>query len=329
MTPDPSTPLVSLIVPVYKVEECLPRCLDSIAAQGYSNLDVILVDDGSPDSCGEICEQFARAHSNVRVLHQSNQGLSAARNNAVPLARGDWVTFIDSDDFVTPDHVEYLVRLAMEYRADIAVGGYVYEYEPSAAEGTETEVAVMSPAEMLSRMNYGEGFSVFAWGKLYRKALVQAHPYPVGKLYEDLATTYKLVGDSSRAVFGNRKTYHWLQRAGSIMRTRFDERQLHGLDAAQAQLEYIAEKFPAALPAARFRHTAKGVELAKLYFESGNEDPAIWKRLRDHVAVHGREVLRDPRAKRTLKLRIRAILLGRMPAKAALGFHDWLKRKVL
>lgn len=329
MAPDPSTPLVSLVVPVYKVEECLPRCLDSIAAQTYPNLDIILVDDGSPDSCGEMCERFARAHPNVRVLHQTNQGLSAARNNAVPLARGDWVTFIDSDDFVAPDHVEYLVNLALEHRADIAVGGYVYEYEPSAAAGPETEVAEMSPAEMLARMNYGEGFGVFAWGKLYRKALVLAHPFPVGKLYEDLATTYKLVGDSSRAVFGNRKTYHWLQRAGSIMRTRFDERQLHGLEAARAQLEYVAEKFPDALPAAKFRHAAKGAELAKLFFESGGADPAVWQRLRDHVAVHGREVLRDPRAKRTLKFRIRAILLGRLPARLALGFHDWLKRKLL
>ena len=329
--PSDGMPLVSVIVPVYKVEKYLPRCLESIAAQSYPNLDVILVDDGSPDSCGEICEQFARAHPNVRVLHQANQGQAVARNNGVAAARGGFVTFIDSDDHVEPGYVARLVRLATDHKADVSCCGYIYEYEGKPPKDIPAGggCTVLSPAEMLSRMNYGEACGVFPWAKLYRRELVAAHPYPPGRIYEDLAATCRIVGDAGRVAFGTEKLYHWRQRPGSTMSGRFSERQFDGLWAAQEQLDYIAGRFPAALPSAKFRHAAKGAELAKIYFESGNGDPAVWKRLRDHVAVHGREVLRDPRAKRTLKFRIRAILLGRLSARLALGFHDWLKRKLL
>lgn len=327
----PELPLVSLIVPVYKVENYLPRCLESIAAQTYPNLDIILVDDGSPDASGEMCDQFARDRANVRVLHQPNQGQSVARNTAVPLATGEYVAFVDSDDYVEPDYIEYLLRLLLEHQADISVGGFVYEYEGRLAKNIprkETSSAI-TPAEMITRMNYGEGYGIVPWGKLYRKELLLAHPYPPGKIYEDLATTCKIVGDARRIAVGNKPIYHWLQRPGSTMNNGFSARQLDGLEAARAQLDYTAARFPEALPSAKFRYTAKGVELAKIFLESGDADTVTWNRLRDHVALHGREVLRDPRTKSSLKLRIRAVLLGRIPARIAIGFHDWLKRKML
>lgn len=335
MTPLPAipggAPPVSVIIPVYQVEKYLPRCLGSIAAQTYPNLEVILVDDGSSDSSGELCGQYAREHANVRVLHQPNQGQSVARNAAVPLATGEYIAFVDSDDYVEPDYIEYLVRLLLEHRADISVGGYVYEYEgrPAKKFCRDGASSAITPAEMISRMNYGERCGIVPWGKLYRKELLAAHPYPPGKIYEDLATTCKIVGDARRIAFGDKTIYHWLQRPGSTMNNRFSSRQLDGLEAAQAQLDYTAARFPSALPSAKFRHTAKGVELAKIFLESGDASPAVWKRLRDHVARYGREVLRDPRAKPTLKFRIRAVLLGRIPARLAIGFHDWLKRKIL
>ena len=113
---------VSVIVPVYKVEKYLGRCIESIIAQTYRDFELILVDDGSPDNCGKICDEYAKKYDYIRVLHQQNQGLSAARNNGVPLSRGAWITFIDSDDFVTPDYLEYLAGLCDTYKAEIAVG---------------------------------------------------------------------------------------------------------------------------------------------------------------------------------------------------------------
>ena len=115
---------VSIIVPVYKVEKYLSKCLNSIVAQTYKNIEVILVDDGSPDNCGKICDNFARTNNYTKVIHQKNQGLSAARNNAIPKSNGDYITFIDSDDYVTPDYVEYLVSLVKKFdNANIGIGG--------------------------------------------------------------------------------------------------------------------------------------------------------------------------------------------------------------
>lgn len=326
----PEHPLVSVIVPVYKVEKYLPRCLASIAAQTYPNLDVILVDDGSPDSCGETCDRFAREHANVRVLHQANQGQAAARNNAVSLAKGGWIAFIDSDDCVEPDYISCMMAPALESGADVVACGFAYEYEGKGSKlpAGPAEASTMTSAEMLRRMNYGEGFGTFPWGKLYKKELLEAHPYPVGKIYEDLATTCKIVGDARQTAFVARQLYHWLQRPGSTMSGRFDGRQLDGLEAAREQLDYIAARHPEALASAKFRHAAKGVELAASLFKTGG-DRAVWKRIRTHVLLHGREVLHDPRARMTMKLRILAVMAGYHPAKWVFRFHAWGKRRVL
>ena len=114
---------VSIIVPVYKVEKYLSKCLNSIVAQTYKNIEVILVDDGSPDNCGKICDEYANKYSFIKVIHQSNQGQAAARNNAAKLVSGEFITFIDSDDFVEEDYIEYLVYLQTKYDADMSVGG--------------------------------------------------------------------------------------------------------------------------------------------------------------------------------------------------------------
>lgn len=122
----PADPLISIIVPVYKVEAYLKKCVDSILAQTYQKYELILVDDGSPDRCGEICDQYARDCAAVRVIHQANQGQAAARNNGVKSSTGELITFIDSDDYVEPDYLEYLLGLLRRYNADIAVGGFCY-----------------------------------------------------------------------------------------------------------------------------------------------------------------------------------------------------------
>ena len=117
---------VSVVVPIYKVEKYLRRCIDSILAQTYKNIEVILVDDESPDKCGLICDEYAKKYPFVKVIHQKNMGLSGARNSGTKVAGGDYVTFVDSDDFVTPDYVEYLLSLITLYDADVSVARFVY-----------------------------------------------------------------------------------------------------------------------------------------------------------------------------------------------------------
>ena len=319
---------VSIIVPVYKVEKYLERCLGSISAQTFRDFELLLVDDGSPDRCGEICEAFAKTNDYTTVIHQANQGLSAARNNAVPHARGQYITFIDSDDFVTPDYLEYLVGLAEKYKADVSVGGRVYQYDDKepAEPKAERSSGFLSPEEALIRMNYGIDFSVYAWGKLYRRELVEKYPYPVGRLYEDLATTYKIVSDANGVAYGTRQIYYWIQRSDSIMHSGFNERQLDGLLSAEEQLHFIEEHFPNAVPAAKYRLTAKAIELAEICFSSGGSK-AVFRKLRDSMNRYASEVMKDPKAKRSMKIRILAMKMGYLPSKAVFSAHRKAKKR--
>ena len=136
------TPKISVIVPVYKVEAYLRRCVDSVLAQTFKDFELILVDDGSPDKCGEICEEYASSHPFISVIHQKNQGLSAARNNAVPMSRGEFITFVDSDDVITPDYLEYLYGLSESHHADVSVGGFIYQYEKRPLKKAERETEI-------------------------------------------------------------------------------------------------------------------------------------------------------------------------------------------
>ena len=323
-------PLVSVIVPIYNVEQYLRRCIDSVLAQTYTNYELILVDDGSPDACGKICDEYAARNPKIKVIHQKNQGLSAARNNAVPKSNGEYITFIDSDDFVSKDYLQYLVSLIQKYDAQISAGGFVYQYENRELKQPkdETETVFFSPEDALENMNYAKGFGLTAWGKLYERHLIEANPYPIGKLFEDIATTYKIVGGSTGVAYGNKQIYYWLQRSNSIMRSSFNPRQLDGIEAAQKQLDYILDRYPKAVPAAKYRLTSKAVELTGTMFASGG-DKKIFKELRSCMKKYAGEVLRNPKTKRSMKIRIFAMQLGYYPAKITFGIHETLKRKIL
>ena len=323
-----SKTLVSVIIPVYKVEEYLRRCLDSVVAQTYKEIEVILVDDGSPDNCGKICDEYAEKYREFSVIHQMNQGLAAARNNAVKIAKGEFITFIDSDDFVEEDYVEYLLKIQEEYDADVVIGGYKYIYDGDKKperSGQENTVR-MSPEEALICMNYTKGFGATAWAKLYKKTSLLKYPYPPQKLYEDLATTYKIIGDAKTVVFGDRIIYYWVQRMGSIMHQQFDDRQMDGIEAAKAQLKYIENRFPVAIPAAKARYMGKVVELMGLAFHC-KESKRYYKILKKEM-VYYKDVMRDKSVKKTQKVRLASMKLGYYPAKILFLLHERVKKAI-
>jgi len=320
-------PLVSIIVPMYKVEKYLTRCLDSIASQTYKHIEVILIDDGSPDRCGEISDAFAETHAYARVIHQPNQGQAAARNNAVKTAAGSYIVFIDSDDYVESDCIEYLVSLLRENQADVAIGNarYIYEGHEPAPRSKEEKVIKMNAEEAIIRMNYNRGFGATPWAKIYKKELILAHPFPVGQIYEDLATLYKIFGDCSTVVLGNRRIYYWIQRDGSTMRMEFDERQMAAMDAVTEQLHYLEARYPGAVQSGKYRYTAKAVELVAVCFNSGG-NRAVFRRLRELMNRYADEVLKDRHAKTSMKARILAVKLGYIPSKITFALHENAKR---
>ena len=217
-------PLISMIVPVYRVERYLDRCIRSIISQTYQNLEIILVDDGSPDKCGEICEAFAKNDSRIRVYHKQNGGLSDARNFGVEHAHGEYMAFVDSDDYIAPHYIEYLLNLLNKYHADISACCMAQTYEDTVDYGINEEI----PNERLltgkeaCRELLGTLYMVLvtAWGKLYRSDIVKKYPFPVGKIHEDEATTCKYYYEANRVAVGNRCLYAYFQNQESIMHTK-------------------------------------------------------------------------------------------------------------
>lgn len=215
--------LLSVVVPVYKVELYLNKCVDSVLSQTYTEFELILVDDGSPDLCGEMCDEYAKKDDRIKVIHKPNGGLSDARNAGIELAKGEYITFIDSDDWVDITYLEKLYNLMIETGSDISVCNFIRtENEDVTIDSENIEISEYTSPEILRYMfgTFGVQLTV-AWGKLYRTELFEEIRYPVGKVHEDEATTYKLLYKAGKTVVSNEKLLYYRQRGGSIMRSGF------------------------------------------------------------------------------------------------------------
>ena len=240
--------MISVIVPVYKVEPYLRRCVDSILAQTYSDFELILVDDGSPDTCGAICDSYAEQDARVRVIHQANGGLSAARNAGIEIARGDYLTFIDSDDLVSDYYLETLYDLICEKKADISVcmARDFSNETPYFYNKKEHEYCILSGREACLSIYQSLGILwVSAYAKLYKRELFSGIRFPVGFIHEDQATIPKLLYRANTVAISKDIVYGYRQRQGSIMHSGFDVRQFHAVEAVKNCKAYFEERHDA------------------------------------------------------------------------------------
>ena len=213
-------PLISIIVPVYKVEPYLRRCLDSIIGQSYSNLQIILVDDGSPDGCPQICDDYATKDNRIRVIHKKNGGLSDARNAGLSICTGEYISFIDSDDWVSSEYINELYSSIKETSAGIAIINHKCVTSFPAREIQEKRrIKIFSRQQALFELfaKQHQPF-VVSWGKLYRKELFNDIQFPTGKCHEDEFTSHLLISRVSKVAYSNRTMYFYYQRADSITR---------------------------------------------------------------------------------------------------------------
>lgn len=236
-------PLISVIVPVYKVEAYLDRCIQSITGQTYTNLEIILVDDGSPDHSGAICDEWAARDSRIRVLHQKNRGGGAARNAALDIARGQRIGFVDSDDYIAPDMYAYLSSL-LEVGADIAECGYVETQGDQAEFGGESAVTAYTPEDAMREHLRDRFFRQLIWNKLYRRETIGEIRFPEGTKIDDEYFTYRVLGNASRLVRSEKICYAYRQQSGSVMHQGFSARKLEGLEAKRQRLAYLREQMP-------------------------------------------------------------------------------------
>lgn len=228
-------PKISVIVPVYKVEDYLRACVDSLVAQCYENLEIILVDDGSPDRCGAICDEYAARDSRIQVIHQENAGLSAARNAGIKRATGEFLCFVDSDDTVHPRYVAALYDACARTGAEIAVCRF-----SDNAEGLEwhgAAPAVYTPREISMELCMDStGVLGVTWNKMYAARLFENIFFPPGRIHEDEATTYRLFWESRSCALMTDVLYHYRTRESSIVHSGFTQRRM---DAALAYRERI------------------------------------------------------------------------------------------
>ena len=237
-------PKISVIVPVYKVEAFLHRCVSSIFNQSFGDFDLILVDDGSPDNCGALCDGYARQDSRVKVIHQENGGLSAARNSGIDWAcansESEWLAFVDSDDWVHKDYLKTLYEAAVGNGCRISACGFFRTENASFPEGT-SKVAVMEAGAYYCSDTVHEGVTAVAWNKLYHKSLFETLRYPVGKLHEDEFTTYRAVYEAGKVAVAEAVLYAYYQNPAGIMGAKWNPRRLHVLEAFEAQMAFAKE----------------------------------------------------------------------------------------
>lgn len=223
-----SNPLVSVIIPIYKVEQYLHQCVDSILNQTYTNLEVWLIDDGSPDKCPAICDEYAEKDKRVRVIHKPNGGLADARNAALDVATGEYIVCVDSDDYVSHTHIEHLYNLIKSNDAQIAVNTSCsfFEGETPYPTPSDNKVYTFDGLHAVEVMFYQEMFDTTAWGKMYRRDLFDGVRYPQGLLFEDLPTTYLLFLKAQKVAFQNEQSYYYLMRPNSIEGAAFSFKKL-------------------------------------------------------------------------------------------------------
>lgn len=312
-------PLLSIIVPVYNVENYLQKCIDSILAQTFTDFELILVDDGSPDNCPALCDAAAAKDARIRVLHQKNGGLSAARNAGLDVARGEWIGFVDSDDYIAPEMYETLYKAVQSTGADLALCDYV-KVDETGALCTQTHVAVpqksLTGRELLQKA-YWTTVQI-ACNKLYHRTIFAQLRYPVGKLNEDFFVIPEICLNTQKAVVVPDVLYYYVQRGDSIMGK---SRTLRHYDAAEAAQHYwnclvenrVYETLPAAaectfcvvsriywtLPAA-LRKEPRSMEMLRMQSETV-------RRTRQYCAV-------------PLKLQLQSWLLWRCPQ-----VYGWLR----
>lgn len=316
---------VSVVIPVYNVEKYLVQCLHSILAQTYDKYEVILVDDGSTDRSGKICDEFAALDKRIHAFHKKNGGLSDARNFGVEHSEGEYIIFVDSDDYVSDDYVEYLVKLKVSFNADLAtVKLTMYYGDDYTFSSKVTKEQCVTSEDALIKMMYREEFNVSAVAKIYPKEILLAHPYPVGVLYEDLATSYKIFADCKTVAYGDKEIYCYRMREGSITRQIFNKKHLYGILAAKEELKYIEQNFPNAINAARYSLAHIIIGLVDILLRGTEKNRSMFYYLRNELKPYIFFVVNDKNVKMTRKVRCIAIMLGYSSTKTLWKFIDLL-----
>lgn len=277
--------LISVVVPIYNVEKYLPRCVESLLAQTYQKLEIILVDDGATDASPAICDEYAKKDARIKVIHKENGGLSDARNAGTVASNGKYIGFVDSDDFLLPDMYEKLVAALEENEADIAVCNYCYVDEAGVEikernQNLPIQDKVITGKEAIKNLVGPEyAYWVTAWNRLYRSDIAKSVPFPKGKIHEDEFTAHLFYEKAERVVGVSKAAYQYVVRENSIMTKKYGTRNLDYIDALAGRILYCVEHGMSEEAAAFTRWMQQ--YLVKVYNRLDKKDSAMMVRYKE------------------------------------------------
>ena len=323
-------PLISVVVPVYNVEQYLEECIDSILDQTYPNIEVVLVDDGSTDGCSALCDRYASRYGNVKVIHRENGGLSAARNTGVSYCNGEYVSFIDSDDYVSPLFLEALYRAILHSGTKIAALRAGIDFfdgdDPRLCEDLETasEYELLNDEQFQAEILYQKSWSAVQC-RLYARELTEKVYFPEGLFYEDDEASYRFVHECNAiAVLRVINLYAYRQRPNSIMRGAFNPRKMEScLEITRRMRRNMADWYPQLTDATCSRCFA----ICRVVFSQIPKDDkeaqlVMWKELQEYSAT----VVCDPQARKKEKIAARVSRMGLGPFRAFCDVYQKLLR---
>lgn len=286
-------PVITVVVPIYNVEKYLERCVDSILAQTFQDIEVILVDDGSPDNCAALCDEYARKDTRVRVIHKENGGLSDARNAGMDTAKGEYLCFIDSDDFIDPEMLQILYQLLTDNQADISICGVRNCFESGAYEQCPDERQfVLSGEEALKQTLMGRELAGTICNKLIRRGLCREHRFIKGRTYEDAFFMPELLLQAKTVAVTTKSFYNYWHRSGSITTKPFTERNMDVVDAYSYTLQVVRECCPELTDVAMFRlYWANFVVLDKILATEDYQKLPQFKPVKDFLRKNWIKVL--------------------------------------
>lgn len=303
-------PLISIVVPVYNVLPYLKRCIESIINQTYRNIEILLIDDGSTDDSGKICDEYEKQDIRVRTFHKCNGGLSDARNYGIEKANGKYISFIDSDDYIAQDYIEYLYSLIIKFNCNMSLcTHYVYWEDKRIKVIGNCSQEKLDAKSCLERMLYHDVIDTSAWGKLYHISLFENITYPKGKIFEDIATTYRLFLLSGNVACGYEPKYFYMMRKNSIVTNEFKLNKLD-LITFTDEMACVVEKTYTDLHRAVIRRQVYARFSTLNQMLNTNEYPNIRNELVEFIRNNRWEVLINKKANIRDKIAIILLMFG-------------------
>lgn len=324
-------PVISVIVPVYNVEKYLDKCVNSVCAQTFRDIEILLVDDGSKDRSGRMCDAYALTDNRIRVIHKENGGLSDARNRGIEEACGSCLAFIDGDDYIEPDMMEMLYNNLCKEDADVSMCGIYSEYADRIKRVyPKDEYLVLSGVQAAGLVLEGNKVSVNAVNKLYKKEVFADIRFPVGKLSEDAFIMVKLLAGVRRVVLDTRPKYYYVHREDSITTSNYKSKDLNVIEAYSENRKFVLEECPQLKTQADFRYFwAHFYVLDKMLNTPGFKKDEHFRDIVRTLRKNYFTILRNPITGRNRKIALTGLMLGSWLYKLIISRHYKSKRKLV